>query len=155
MSARAGIPKALADAAATLINGTGLYVNNIYGQSGNEVKHFDDINNLPYVSFTPGPEVREDQPSNVSIASLTVYIRIYVEDNNDVQAKLESLISDVETLVDTNLRLAYDSVTPSGVVTRNTITNNIVDIRTDEGLLQPQGLGELQLVVQYEKIRNT
>ncbi len=155
MSARSGIPKALAEAAALLINGTGDYVNNVYGQTGNKVQHFDDINNFPYISFTPGPEVRDDQPSNITHSTLTIYVRVYIEDNNDPQAKLESLITDIETLVDTHLRLEYEVTTPSGIETRYTITNNIVDIRTDEGLLQPNGLGEIQLSVQYEKIRNT
>ncbi len=153
MSARSGIAKAMASEMATLIDGSGDYVNNLYGNTTNKVVHFDEITDFPSISITPGPERREDMPSNFTWSTLTVYIRIYVENNDDAQGELESLISDIETFVDNHLKLSYNVITSQGLVTRSTVDNSIMSITTDEGLLDPNALGEVVLDVRYEKIR--
>ena len=83
------------------------------------------------------------------------YIRIYVENNEDAQGELESLISDIENVVDTHLNLSYNVTTSQGLEIRNTVDNSIITITTDEGLLDPNALGEVVLEVRYEKIRQT
>lgn len=128
------------------------YINNIYGNVTNKVVHFDSITDFPYIAVTPGPETREDMPSNFTWGELTVFLRLYVENNEDAQGELETLITDIETYVDTNLQLHYDTI--EGVEITTT-TNNIVGITTDEGLLDPNALGEVVLNVKYEKIRST
>lgn len=153
MSARSGIPKAFAAGLKESLDGTGSYVNNVYENVGNRVLHFDQINDFPYISVTPGPEVREDLPSNFSWSTLTVYFKIYVQNADDAQGELESIISDIENYVDTHLNLSYNVTTPSGLVTRETTDNSIVSITTDEGILDPNALGEIVLDVRYEKIR--
>ena len=72
MSARSGIAKGLASVIGTSLNGTGIYVNNIYENVTNKVVHFDDIQDFPYISVTPGPESREDMPSNFTWATITI-----------------------------------------------------------------------------------
>ena len=155
MSARSGIAKAISDGIATALVGTGNYINNIYGNTTNKVVHFDSITDFPYISVTPGPEQREDMPSNFTWSYLTVYVRIYVENAEDAQGELESLITDIENFADTHIQLDYEVSTPQGLVTRSTTTNNIITISTDEGLLDPNALGEVVLKVQYEKNRQT
>lgn len=155
MSARSGIVKAMAEGLAAKLTGKEGYINNVYGNVTNKVLHFDDITDFPYISVTPGPETREDMPSNLSWGHLTVFIRLYVENADDAQGELESLVSDIETYVDTHLSQEYNAVTPTGVVLRETVTNSIVAITTDEGLLDPNALGEVVLDVQYEKVRQT
>jgi hypothetical protein len=153
MSSRSGIAKAMASLISTDINGTGDYVNNLYTNVTNKVTHFDKINDFPFVSVTPGPETREDLPSNFSWGNLTLFIRVYVKNNDDAQGQLESIISDIETFVDTHLNLSYNVTTPQGVVNKNTTDNSIVSIATDEGILDPFAIGEVVLDVRYEKIR--
>ena len=155
MSARSGIVKAMAENIASEFKGSGGYINNVYGNVTNRVMHFDDINDFPYISVTPGREIRDDMPSNISWGTLTVYIRMYVENADDAQGELESLVTDVENFLDLNLQMEYKDTTPSGVEVRSTITNRILAIDTDEGLLDPNALGEVVLEVQYEKIRAT
>lgn len=155
MSARSGIPKALATLVENNFKGTDPYVTNIYGNVDNVTKHFDNVNDFPYISVTPGPELRDDQPSNVTISTLTVYFRIYVENEDDAQGELETIISDIETLLDTNLVMPYNITTPSGEVVRNTLTNSIVSIQTDEGILDPNAMGQVMVNIKYEKIRQT
>lgn len=153
MSARSGIAKAIADKMITDIDGTGLYVNNLYGNVSSKVKHFEDINDYPYVTVTPGPEYREDEPSLHTWAKLELYIRIFVENEEDAQGELESIISDIETFVDNNLNISYNITTINGLENRTTVTNTILSISTDEGLLDPKAVGEVVLTVLYEKLR--
>jgi|TARA_B110000908_G_scaffold169268_1_gene226042 hypothetical protein len=155
MSARSGIAKAMSSAVSTALVGTGIYVNNVYGNVTNKVVHFDQVNDFPYISVTPGPETREDMPANFTWATITMYIRVYVENNEDAQGELESLISDIENVIDTNLNLSYNVTTSQGLETRKTVDNSIITITTDEGLLDPNALGEIVLEVRYEKIRQT
>lgn len=154
MSARSGIVKSMASLMSEELNGTGLYVNNMYTNVTNKVVHFDKINDFPHMTVTPGAETREDMPSNFSWANLTVHIRVFVDNAEDAQGELESIITDIETFVDTHLALSYNIVTPNGIETKNTVDNSIVSILTDEGLLDPNALGEVVLNVRYEKIRN-
>lgn len=153
MSARSGITKAIAERIALELNGTGNYLNNIFGNVSNESKHFDNIQDFPYISVTPGPEQREYLPSNFTWATLTVYIRVYVHTPEDPQAHLETLISDLETFVDKFQKIPYNVNIPSGVESRNTVDSSIMSIATDEGLLSPYGAGEIALNIRYEKLR--
>jgi hypothetical protein len=155
MSGRAGITKAMVAKLATLMDGTGDYVNNLYGNVSSKVVHFDDVEEFPYVSITPGGEYREDMPSNFSWATLTMNITIYVKSEEDTQGELESIIADVETFLDTNLKLDYTVVTSGGEITKTTVDNTITQINTDEGILSPLALGQVTATVRYEKIRKT
>ena len=59
--------------------------------------------------------------------------------------KWERLLEDVEKVIDTNRTLVYDVSTPAAQTTEILI-NSIV---TDEGLLEPYGVGEVNISVQY------
>lgn len=153
-SARSAIPKAMATKLKSELNGQAPYITNIYNNVITKVTHFDAIQNYPTISITPGPETREDMPSNFTLCYVDLYIRVYVQDQNDAQGQLETIIADIETFVDNNLSLEYTVDAPSGgTTTDTTISNSIVSISTDEGLLDPLALGELILTVQYKKIR--
>ena len=61
------------------------------------------------------------------------------------QAELEQLLEDIESVIDANRVLVYDS-------TNNYETTEIlvVSITTDEGLLAPYAVGEINLQVRYQ-----
>ena len=154
MSARSSIPKALVTMLIdSLSEGSATYVTNIQGNVSNQAKHFDKINDFPYISVTPGAEQREYLPSNQTWAELNIQIRIYVQNNDDPQAELEAIISDVETFIDKNQRIMYNVTTPTGIETKETVDSSIMSIATDEGLLAPYGVAELVIITRYEKIR--
>jgi hypothetical protein len=62
------------------------------------------------------------------------------------QEQLEQLLYDVETVVDKNRVLVYDS---AGHQTTEIL---ITSITTDEGLLAPYAIGEINLQVRYQII---
>ena len=155
MSARSGITLAIADKLKILLNGEGDYISNLYGNIDNKVKHFDDVQDFPYVSITPGAETRDDMPSNHTWSTLTVNITLYVSSEENAQEELESLITDVENFLDTNIQLSYNVITSEGIITSKTTDNSIVSITTDEGILDPLALGQIVVNVLYEKVRRT
>jgi len=59
---------------------------------------------------------------------------------------LESLLEDVETVIEENSRLSY---TDKNGTLQYTQQITIISIDTDEGVLEPYGVGEMQLEVRY------
>lgn len=153
MSARSGIVKAFAANLKNDIRGTDPYVSNLFGNVTNESVHFDSINDFPFISVTPGPETRENLPSYQTWGFLTVYFRIYVSNQDDAQGELESIISDLENFIDNYRRMSYNVITPSGTESREITDSEISSISTDEGLLAPKAVGEVSVLVRYEKTR--
>lgn len=154
MNARIAIPKAYAAKLNQVLNGTGEYLTNIYNNVESRVMHFQDIQNFPTITVTPGPETREDMPSNFTMCRLEVAVRVYVKNQDDAQGELEQIIGDLEKFFDNNLDIEYNLITSGGQETQKTISNTILSITTDEGLLAPQGIGEILLSVEYEKRRD-
>lgn len=155
MSARSAICKAIADKIkAEFIEGSAIYNTNLYNNVSSKLMFWEDINDFPFVTVSPGPEQREDMPSGLSWCIMQTYIRVFVENEEDAQGQLEEIISDLETFVDKNLNIQYNiRITGGTTVTRKTIDNSIVSITTDEGLLDPKAVGEIVLDIRYEKLR--
>ena len=72
-------------------------------------------------------------------------IRCYVQEE-DAVAALDELLEDVETVIENNSRLAYKDRTGA---TQYTHQITVVSVDTDEGVLEPLGVGELQIEVRY------
>jgi hypothetical protein len=68
-----------------------------------------------------------------------------VQDEDSVKA-LDELLEDVETVLEENSRLAY---TDRKGITQYTQQITIVSIDTDEGVLEPLGVGEMLIEVRY------
>ena len=153
MSARAGIVASYVTAMKEQFNGTTApYVSDLFGNVSKDAVFFNQITDFPFISVAPGPEEREYLPSGMIWGFLTVYIRIYVKDETEAQAQLESLITDVENFIDNNLELPYNITTYGDVsLTRHIEDARIESIATDEGLLNPNAVGEIAVRVRYEK----
>lgn len=142
MSKRTSILKALAEKLKTL-NGTA-YTSNIYGNAYPTLKFWDEVQDLPAIYGSCGSEQREYLPGNFTWAYLGISLKIYCK-GEDSQEQLEQLLEDIETVIDANRVLVYDSV-------KNYETTEIlvVTITTDEGLLAPYAVGEINLQVRYQ-----
>lgn len=143
MSKRNSIAKALAEKFKT-IDGTGAYQTNLYGNSYAKLKFWDEIQDFPAVYLVPGTEVREYHPADFTWCFLNISVKAYVRDQEDPQSYLETLLHDIETCVHDNRVLVYDQ-------DNNLETTEILiqSIMTDEGLLTPYGVGEINLQVRY------
>ena len=76
---------------------------------------------------------------------LSITVRLYINEEDAVDA-LDKLIEDVETSLEVNSRLAYTDRQGS---TQYTQQISIISIDTDEGVLEPYGVGELLVEVRY------
>ena len=143
MSKRTSILKALAEKL-KLIDGNTPYNTNIFNNAFAKLKFWDEVNDFPSIYMSPGSEQREYLPGDFTWAYLGVSVKVYCK-GEDAQEQLELLLEDIETVVHDNRVLTYDA-------TNNYDTTEIlvVSITTDEGLLAPYAVGEINLQVRYQ-----
>ena len=142
-SKRISIVKALAEKFKE-IDGTGVYKTNLYGNAYPKLKFWDEVNDFPSVYMTAGTEMREYLPANFIWGYLNISVKVYVKSEDDAQEQLELALSDVEKCVDANRVLVFDTET-----NQETTEILVQSITTDEGLLYPFGVGEINLQVRY------
>jgi len=106
---------------------------------------WDEIAEFPAVHVNSGSETREYLGAGEKFRFLTLTFRCYVNEEDAVDA-LEMLLEDVETVIEDNNPISYN--TGLGVTT-TTIQTTINSIDTDEGVLEPFGIGEIIATVQY------
>lgn len=143
MSKRTSIVKALAEKFKE-IDGSGPYNTNLFQNSFAKLKFWDEVQDFPCVYMHPGSETRDYLPSNFTWGMLMVCVKVYVRSEDNAQEQLESLIEDLERCIDANRVLIYD--VDNGLETTEIL---IQSITTDEGLLAPYGVGEINLEVRY------
>lgn len=142
MTKRVSILKALTEKL-KLLDGT-QYSSNIYGNAYPKLKFWDEVNDFPAIYSSTGSEQREYLPGGFTWAYLGISLKVYCK-GEDSQDQLEQLLEDIESVIDANRVLVYDS-------TKNYETTEILvaSITTDEGLLAPYAVGEINLQVRYQ-----
>lgn len=141
MSQRSKITNALVEKL-KLINGITPYKSNLYGKNViNKLRFWDEVSDFPTICVVAGNETREYLPSNFKWGFLNIALKLYVYGENSHEL-LENLISDVENIIDANENLTIDNGTTTEIL--------ITSIVTDEGLLSPYGVGEVNLQVRYQ-----
>ena len=128
-----------------LIDGTNQYLTNLFQQVSPRLKFWDEVEEFPAVHLNAGSEARVYQAGGYKDRFLNITLRCYVNEEDAVIA-LESLMEDVETVLEENSRLAYTDRTGN---TQYTQQITIVSIDTDEGVLEPFGVGEMTIEVRY------
>lgn len=144
MSRRTSIVKALAEHL-KVIDGTGSYKSNINNNSFAKLKFWDEVNDFPCIYVTAGQETREYLPAAFAWGFLNVSLKVYTKGEDAIQL-LEDLLEDIENVID-GLKgvLVYDTTN-----NYDTAEISITSIVTDEGLLNPYGVGEVNLLIRYQ-----
>lgn len=143
MSKRTKIVNTLVDLINTNFNSID-YTSNVHNNTHNKLVFWDEVNDYPYISVVAGGENRQYLPANFKWAFLEVVIRVYIEDE-EPQVILEQFLDDIETLIDANNNLVYDTETGD-----TTELISILSINTDQGLFAPIGVGEIVIQIQYD-----
>ena len=129
-----------------LIDGNHPYNSNVFNNVHNGMIFLDEIQEFPKVCVVSGDETREYQPNEFKWRFLSLDIRVYVEDQEDPQEVLATLMEDIERVIDDNDVLIYDdTVNPNLTTTSLTL----LSVTTDEGVLTPLGIGEMTLTCRY------
>jgi hypothetical protein len=143
MSKRTSIVRALTEKLKT-INGQSPYKTNLFQNAYAKLKFWDEVNDFPSVYLTPGSEMREYHPGDFAWGFLNISIKLYCR-GETAQEELETLLEDVERCVDKNRNLVYNTATG-----HDTTEILVQSITTDEGLLSPYAVGEINLQVRYQ-----
>lgn len=143
MSARSKIVNALVTLLKDNLNGID-YSSNVHNNVENKLVFWDEINNFPFIGITAGAEARQYLPSNFKWGFVTLSIKIIIK-QSDPSEVIEQYLEDIENLLDANNNLLYDS--DNG---KTTELISILSIDTDQGLLEPLGVGEMVIQIQYD-----
>ena len=128
------------------IDGNFPYNSNVFNNVHGGMIFLDEIQEFPKVCVVSGDEAREYQPNEFKWRFLSLDIRVYVEDQEDPQEVLAVLMEDIERVIDDNDVLIYDdTVSPNLTTTSLTLQS----LSTDEGVLNPLGIGEMTLECRY------
>ncbi len=141
---RLGIVNAIVDKLKD-INGTGAFLTDLGENVSPRLKFWDEVEEFPAVHLNAGSETREYQGSGYKDRFLSITLRCYVQDEDSVLA-LDELLEDVETVLESNSRLEYKDRTGN---TQYTQQITIISVDTDEGVLEPLGVGEILIEVRY------
>ena len=110
------------------------------------LKFWDEVNEFTTIHVGAGAETREYDGGGFRFRFLRITIRCYVSDDNDVILALEELLEDVESVLEDNDPLTY---TDSTGASQSTVQTTIATIDTDEGVLEPLGVGEIVCEIRY------
>ena len=127
------------------IDGTGQFLTNVNENVSPRLKFWDEVEEFPAIHLNAGPETREYQGGGYKDRFFSVTVRCYVQEEDTVQA-LDELLEDVETVIEDNARLTYKDRNNAD---QHTQQITIVSISTDEGVLEPLGVGEMLIEVRY------
>jgi hypothetical protein len=128
------------------IDGNHPFNSNVFNNVHSGMVFLDQIQEYPKICVVAGDETREYQPNAFKWRFLSLDIRVYVEDQEDPQEVLALLMEDIERVLDNNDVLTYDdTVSPNLTTTSLTLRS----LTTDEGVLTPLGIGEINLECRY------
>ena len=144
-SRRANILKALVEKLKD-IDGSGQFLTDLQNNVHPRLKFWDEVVEFPAIHLNAGAETRQYQAGGYKDRFLSVTIRCYVQDEEDATEALNLLMEDIETVIEDNSRLEYVDAQNNSF---NTQQITIVSINTDEGVLEPLGVGEIDIEVRY------
>ena len=127
------------------IDGSGAYHINLSEQVEPRLKFWDEVDEFPAIHLNAGRETRQYLTGGIKNRFLTINLRCYVNEENAVDA-LDALLEDVETVLEDNSSTTY---TDKLGVEQSIQQITIFSIETDEGVLEPLGVGEIIIEVRY------
>tara|TARA_Y100000389_G_C17026395_1_gene301278 strand:- start:4 stop:453 length:450 start_codon:yes stop_codon:yes gene_type:complete len=143
-SRRANIVEALAERLKD-INGSGAFLSDVENNVHPFLKFWDEVEQFPAIHLNAGSETREYQGGGYKDRFLSVTLRCYVNEE-EAQNALNALMEDIETVLEESSQIQY-SDRMNNLFNVQQIT--IVSIDTDEGVLEPLGVGEILIEVRY------
>ena len=142
---RRSIVGAIADKLYESLNGSAPFRSSVQSVES-RLRFWDEVQDFPAIQVGAGQETREYEGAGFRFRFLRVTVRCYVHDQDDVILALEELLEDVETVLEDNDPLTYTDSTGTSQTTAKT---TILSVDTDEGVLEPLGVGEVIAEIQY------
>ena len=114
------------------------YQVNLFDNVFRRLKFLDEINDFPSVYLQAGTENRIYDSKGLTTSTLDFMLRVYVHTETAVE-ELESTMQDIEFVI-------YNMETEK----YGMMDVQVATMSTDEGLLDPYGIGEVGVTVQYD-----
>jgi len=114
------------------------YQVNLFNNVFRRLKFLDEINDFPSVFLQAGNENRMYDSKGLTTSILDIMLRVYIHTENAVE-ELESTMQDIEFVI-------YNMDTQK----YGMMDVQVSTMSTDEGLLNPYGIGEVGVTVQYD-----
>ena len=114
------------------------YQVNLFDNVFRRLKFLDEINDFPSVYLQAGTENRIYDSKGLTTSTLDIMLRVYVHKETAVE-ELESTMQDIEFVI-------YNMDTQK----YGMMDVQVSTMSTDEGLLNPYGIGEVGVTVQYD-----
>ena len=114
------------------------YQVNLFDNVFRRLKFLDEINDFPSVYLQAGTENRIYDSKGLTTSTLDIMLRVYVHKETAVE-ELESTMQDIEFVI-------YNMDTEQYGI----MDVQVASMSTDEGLLDPYGIGEVGVTVQYD-----
>jgi len=127
------------------IDGNGDFLTDVFNNVQPRLLFWDEVTEFPAIHLNAGAERREYQGGGYRDRFLSLTVRCYVNEE-DAATALDKLLEDIETVIEDNTRLAYIDKQNK---TQYTHQISIISIDTDEGVLEPLGVGEILCEVRY------
>ena len=140
---RSAILEAMAELFEKIDGGDG-YKSDLTGSIEPRMKFWDEVDSFPCLHMASGTETREYYGGGQKWRFLTVTIRVYVNSEDPI-TELEELLEDVETVLDDAGQFDYGTSEGTKQISQLTV----ISISTDEGALQPLGVGEMIVEIRY------
>ena len=135
MARRTQIIEALVDHLGT---NTDVHANNVH----RKYKYMHDVNDFPAITFIPSREDRDHFGDQQVHGILAIQLRCYVFDGDveDIADECERLADQIEAAVDT-FATSYRNFQVEEA--------RVISLRTDDGLMSPYGVADLQISILY------
>ena len=114
------------------------YQVNLFDNVFRRLKFLDEINDFPSVYLQAGTENRIYDSKGLTTSTLDIMLRVYVHKETAVE-ELESTMQDIEFVI-------YNMDTEQ----YGMMDVQVATMGTDEGLLDPYGIGEVGVTVSYD-----
>jgi len=117
---------------------TDVHANNVY----RTYKYMHDLNDFPAITFIPNREERDHFGAGQVHGIISIQLRCYVYDGDtaDIADECERLADQIEAAVDT-FAPTYRQYEVEEA--------RVVSLRTDDGLMIPYGVADLQISILY------
>ena len=123
------------------------YTNNPLPSNGVQrgMKWLDQINDFPYICYHVDSSELVHIGANERFYNMEISLRGYVR-GDDSQSLSDQLALDIED--------AADSFRDAATSTHSIVDSRIVEVSTDEGLMEPHGIVEMSLSISYQQDEN-
>lgn len=111
----------------------------IFSNVFRNIKFIDEVNDFPSLYLAAGTEIRNFESQYLTEATLTVMIRSYVYGEDNSHTISDKLLQDIEHVI----------YTIGDHPDKGILDITIDNITTDEGLVTPYGIIEIELSVVY------